>query len=105
MPSIRNLPDLLAVVAQEREASKALATIAQAALDLTYSRHAFRGAAPAKGRFVLSYAINYLIGLGFLALFSALVTSPYLAGLLAIVATSLVNYFALSRFVFTRRAD
>lgn len=40
MPTIRNLPELLAVVAQEREASKALAVIAQAALDLTYSRHA-----------------------------------------------------------------
>src|SRR5687768_3909496 len=40
MPQIRSLPELLAAVAQEREATKALAIIAQAALDLTFSRHA-----------------------------------------------------------------
>ncbi|MBC8064322.1 MAG: GAF domain-containing protein [Chlorobia bacterium] len=40
MPQIRNLPELLAVVAAERETSTALKVIAQAALDLTFSRHA-----------------------------------------------------------------
>ena len=74
---------------------------------LTYRRHAFRDAAPAKARFAASYVVNYFVGLGFLALFAALSPSPYLAGLLAIIATSAINYLLLSRFVFasTRLAD
>lgn len=70
---------------------------------MTYRRHVFRDAAPAKARFVASYAVNYLVSLGFLAIFARTVASPYLAGLLAIVATSLVNYFALKHLVFARR--
>lgn len=70
---------------------------------VTYSRHVFRDAGPAKLRFALSYAINYFVSLGFLALFASLVASPYLAGLLAIIATSLVNFFALKHFVFVRK--
>lgn len=40
MPQFRNLPELLSAVATERDTGRALSTIAQAALDLTYSRHA-----------------------------------------------------------------
>lgn len=40
MPQFRNLPELLSAVATVRSPAKSLETIAQAALDLTYSRHA-----------------------------------------------------------------
>ncbi len=67
---------------------------------ITYSRHVFRGLAPAKTRFVLSYAVNYLIGLAALAAASRVVASPYAAGLASIIVTSIINYFILRRFVF-----
>lgn len=68
----------------------------------TYSRHAFRGSAPAKTRFAATYAVNYLVSLATLALAATLVRSPYVAGLISIVLTSVVNYFALKYLVFTR---
>ena len=68
---------------------------------LTYSRHVFRDAGPAKLRFALSYVGNYLVSLLMLAIASRLVASPYLAGAGAIVATAVVNYFAL-RFLVVR---
>lgn len=69
---------------------------------LTYSRHVFRDAGPAKLRFAISYAFNYLVSLAALAAASRLVHSPYIAGLMAIVATAIVNYFALKYLVFRR---
>lgn len=71
---------------------------------VTYSRHVFRGAEPAKLRFAISYVFNYLVSLAALAVASRLVHSPYAAGLLAIVATAIVNYFALKYLVFRRAA-
>lgn len=71
---------------------------------LTYSRHVFRDAQPAKLRFVLSYAFNYLMGLAALAAVSRVVTSPYLAGLIGIVIVSVVNYFILKHLIFVRKA-
>ena len=70
---------------------------------LTYSRHVFRDAAPAKGRFALSYAVNYLLGLGTLALVAPFIHSPYLAGLIAAVMVSIVNYFVLRHLIFLRK--
>lgn len=70
----------------------------------TYSRHVFRDAAPAKLRFVISYGINYLLGLGALTAASHFIASPYISGLLAAVAVSVVNYFALKYLVFRTRA-
>ena len=67
---------------------------------LTYSRHVFRDARPARGRFVLSYAGNYLVGLATLAVISRFVSSPYLAGVIAAGFVSVVNYFALKHLVF-----
>lgn len=67
---------------------------------LTYSRHVFRDAGPAKLRFVLSYLVNYGISVAMLAIASHLVHSPYAAGFLAIAATAVVNYFALKHLVF-----
>lgn len=70
---------------------------------LTYSRHVFRDSGPAKTRFAASYTVNYLLSVAALALVSIGVRSPYLAGAIATVAVSVVNYFALKHLVFTRR--
>lgn len=70
---------------------------------LTYSRHVFRDAGPAKLRFVLSYAVNYLIGLATLALLSRVIASPYIAGFVSAVLVSFINYFALKLLVFRSR--
>lgn len=67
---------------------------------LTYSRHVFHDAGPAKTRFIASYAVNYLVSLAALAAIARVVPNPYAAGAIAIVIVSLVNYFVLSRFVF-----
>jgi putative flippase GtrA len=69
---------------------------------LTYSRHTFRGSAPAKLRFTLSYVINYFVSLATLLLAGLVIKSPYAAGGMSIVLTSVINYFALKRFVFAR---
>lgn len=66
----------------------------------TYSRHVFRDAAPAKLRFVLSYGVNYLVGLATLAVVARFIASPYLAGFVAAVIVSVINYFALKHLVF-----
>jgi putative flippase GtrA len=66
----------------------------------TYSRHVFRDAAPAKGRFILSYGANYLTGLATLAVVARFIASPYLAGFVAAVIVSVINYFALKHLVF-----
>jgi len=67
---------------------------------VTYSRHVFRDAGPAKGRFVLSYALNYLMSLGTLALVASAVSNPYLAGFISAFIVSIVNFFALKFVVF-----
>ena len=67
----------------------------------TYSRHAFRHSRADKRRFVLSYVANYFLGLAVLALASLFVHSPYLAGLIALVIVSLLNYLILKHLVFT----
>ena len=71
---------------------------------LTYSRHVFRDAAPAKLRFVLSYAGNYLVGLATLWVVAQFIANPYLAGLIAAVIVSVINYFALKHLVFRSRS-
>jgi putative flippase GtrA len=71
---------------------------------LTYSRHVFRAAGTAKGRFVASYAVNYAVSLGTLAALSRFIASPYLAGILTTVFVSVANYFALKHLVFGTKA-
>lgn len=71
----------------------------------TYSRHAFHDSDVSKSRFVMSYAINYLLGLAALWAASQFIASPYLAGLLAVVVVSLVNYLILKSWVFTVRGE
>lgn len=71
----------------------------------TYSRHAFHDAHASKLRFVLSYALNYLLGLASLWTAAQFIASPYLAGFVAVVVVSLINYFILRHWVFTVRSD
>ena len=71
----------------------------------TYSRHAFRDLDVSKGRFIMSYAVNYLLGLGALWAASQLIASPYLAGFVAVVVVSLLNYLILKNWVFTARGE
>lgn len=69
----------------------------------TYSKHAFRDSEASKVRFILSYAVNYLLGLGSLAVASQFLRSPFVAGAVAVVFVSLINYFILKHFVFSDR--
>lgn len=71
----------------------------------TYSRHVFKGAASAKGRFILSYGINYLLSVSILAALTRFGASAYLAGLLTIVIVSVINYLMLRHMVFVRRPE
>jgi putative flippase GtrA len=70
----------------------------------TYSRYAFAGHESSKSRFVISYAFNYLLGLVALAGAARFVSSPYVAGLIAVIFVSVVNYFILKRLVFRTEA-
>jgi putative flippase GtrA len=70
----------------------------------TYSRYAFAGHESSKSRFVISYAFNYLLGLVALAGATRFVSSPYVAGLIAVIFVSVVNYFILKRLVFRTEA-
>lgn len=67
---------------------------------VTYSRHVFTDAAPAKGRFMLSYAANYLINLAGLRLASHVIANPYLAGAVTTLGVVALNYVVLRRLVF-----
>ena len=71
---------------------------------LTYSRHAFRGSAPAKLRFLMAYGVHYVISLAALAVIAQFVGNPYVAGIAAAFVASLINYFILRKFVFRARA-
>jgi putative flippase GtrA len=66
----------------------------------TYSRHVFRGSKPAKTRFIASYGLHYLLGLAALAGISQFIDNPYIAGIGAALAVSVVNYFILRNLVF-----
>jgi putative flippase GtrA len=70
----------------------------------TYSRHVFRDRDASKGSFVLAYVGNYLVNLALLATLSRFIHSPYLAGFVATLGASVINYLALRSLVFRRRA-
>ena len=72
---------------------------------VTYSRHVFAGAPASRLRFVLSYALNYLVSLAALALSALVFPSPYVAGLFATMVAAAINFIVLRRFVFTARSD
>lgn len=66
----------------------------------TYSRAVFRGSRGAIGQFIVAYMGQYLFSLGALAGLSRFVPNPYLAGLGALIVTSLVFYLLLKRWVY-----
>jgi putative flippase GtrA len=66
----------------------------------TYSRYAFAGQQSSKASFAMSYVGNYFLGLAALWGALQLVPSPYMAGLMATVAVSVINFFILKRLVF-----
>lgn len=68
----------------------------------TYSRHAFREAEGSAGRFILSYAVNYILSLITLKAISYTIPNPYAAGLLTVFIVSILNYFILAKFVFRK---
>jgi len=70
----------------------------------SYSRHVFQDSETSKLRFVLSYAFNYLLSLASLTAVSLFIHSPYIAGIISIVFSSLVNYFVLKNLVFFQKA-
>jgi hypothetical protein len=49
----------------------------------------------------MSYGINYLLALASLAAAAQAIHSAYLAGLVAIIFVSVINYLILKNFVFT----
>lgn len=67
---------------------------------ITYSRYTFSDRQSSKATFFLSYVLNYFIGLFFIWAATFVTTSPYAAGLISIVLTSVVNYFILKLIVF-----
>lgn len=72
---------------------------------ITYSRHVFRGSAPAKLRFVMTYGANYCVNLAVLAFIAQFVVSPYVAGAITALIVSVINYFALKFLVFRKAAQ
>lgn len=72
---------------------------------VTYSRYAFADQSASKVRFVLSYGVNYLLGLGALWTASQWIASPYVAGFVAVLFVSLVNFFILKHWVFSARGE
>lgn len=71
---------------------------------VTYSRHVFRDSAPAKTRFLASYAVNYLLGVAILAGLRLVIESPYIAGGLTALLVSVINFIMLKFLVFSRPA-
>ena len=69
---------------------------------VTFSRFTFADRAGSKSRFILAYAFNFLLSLATLAAVITFVASPYIAGLITVVAVSALNYFVLARLVFNR---
>jgi putative flippase GtrA len=71
----------------------------------TFSRHVFHGHKTRIDRYILSYGLNYLLGLGALIGAHRIIHSPYLDGVMALVVVSIINYFVLKIFVFSRPSD
>jgi putative flippase GtrA len=67
----------------------------------TYSRHVFHESSQRRPRaFVASYVLNYVMGLALLAGAHHFVRSPYIAGFIAMMIGTAINFVILRRFVF-----
>lgn len=79
-----------------------LAQIAGALFNSSTYSVAFRTRA-SRARFLLSYAVSYVVGLALLVAFTHLVGDPYLAGALTMAGAACFNFLVLRHFVFHRR--
>ena len=70
-----------------------------------FRAHVFKGSHASIPAYIGAYGLNYAVALCFLALFHHVTASPYLAGLLALVAASALNFFVLRFIVFRARGD
>jgi putative flippase GtrA len=69
----------------------------------TYSRHVFHDSSERRPvTYIVTYAGNYVVGVGLLATAHHFVSSPYLAGFVALMVGTAINFFILRRFVFPR---
>jgi len=92
---------LLVAIGLQMFVAQVVATVIAVAFNyVMYSRFVFNGAPAPKLRFLLSYAVNYLISLAALALAAKAVASPYFAGLMAALVATTINFVVLRRFVF-----
>lgn len=66
----------------------------------TYDRIAFTDKYGSKIPFIISYVLNYVVGVSLLWLGLRFIASPYGAGFAAAVILSILNYFVLSKWVF-----
>lgn len=95
---------LLVALGVNMYAAQAIAHVLGMAFNyVTYSRHVFRDSKPAKSRFIASYGLHYLLGLGALAGISQFIANPYIAGIGASLVVSVINYFVLRNLVFKAR--
>lgn len=70
-----------------------------------YSRHVFRGSHRKPVTYVGAYAFNYFLGLAILATTHHFVKSAYLAGFIALLVGTAINFLILRRFVFPERGQ
>ena len=66
----------------------------------TYSRCVFRDASGSVRQFIIAYVGQYLVNLGSLVALSRVIGDPYIAGLAALLVTSVVFYVLLKEWVF-----
>lgn len=65
-----------------------------------FRRLVFRTSRPRISSYVGAYMVNYLLGLMLLMLANHYMRSPYVAGIVALLVVSVINYFILKVFVF-----
>ena len=82
--------------------SHALAHVAGTTFNYFSHRHYVFRQRPGLLRYLLSSGLNYFAGLFFLALLTRWITSPYLAGLLAVALTAAFSYVSLKVIAFRR---
>lgn len=71
----------------------------------SYGRLVFRERKGSPRRFLAVYVAQYFVSVFFLSIAAWLVDSPYLAGFITLVATSIVSYVALNSWVYRARRD
>lgn len=68
-----------------------------------FRRHVFREHHAPVLPYVAAYGFNYLLGVAFLFTAHLFIPSPFVAGFVALLAVSAINYFVLKHLVFVKR--